>query len=259
MRSHELAALVGVSVRTLRHYHHVGVLPEPGRTSNGYRDYTVHHLIRLLRIRRLAVLGLALDEMTTVLDAEPQEHAAVLSQLEADLDAQIAHLQQQKRLLSLIRDEQMPPDLPPELGRLTALLTVPALSPSATRSDREHVLLLTHLMTGRGRRALDELHQHLSEPGIRSLLVRVARDLDRLPGDATADTVDALVHRIATQLAPLLAGLRDVTEPLLPESATAVELLRTHQHDALNPAQRRAIAQIGELMQEAEVDGAGPG
>lgn len=39
MRIGEYAALVGVSTRTVRHYHHLGLLPEPARLSNGYRDY----------------------------------------------------------------------------------------------------------------------------------------------------------------------------------------------------------------------------
>lgn len=39
MRSGELAELAGVSVRTLRHYHRIGLLPEPPRTSAGYRTY----------------------------------------------------------------------------------------------------------------------------------------------------------------------------------------------------------------------------
>jgi len=39
MRIGELATLVGVSTRTVRHYHHVRVLPEPTRSANGYREY----------------------------------------------------------------------------------------------------------------------------------------------------------------------------------------------------------------------------
>ncbi|MBO4273911.1 MerR family DNA-binding transcriptional regulator [Microbispora triticiradicis] len=39
MRIGELAALVGVSTCTVRHYHQRGVLPEPPRRDNGYRRY----------------------------------------------------------------------------------------------------------------------------------------------------------------------------------------------------------------------------
>ena len=37
MRIGELAGLVGISTRAIRHYHRVGPLPEPARTANGYR------------------------------------------------------------------------------------------------------------------------------------------------------------------------------------------------------------------------------
>ena len=39
MRSNEVAKLAGVTVRTLRHYHQLGLLAEPERSENGYRDY----------------------------------------------------------------------------------------------------------------------------------------------------------------------------------------------------------------------------
>lgn len=39
MRIGEFAELVGVTTRTVRHYHHIGLLPEPDRSANGYRIY----------------------------------------------------------------------------------------------------------------------------------------------------------------------------------------------------------------------------
>ena len=52
MKSSEIAKLAGVSVRTLRHYHAIDLLPEPPRGENGYRDYGAGDLVRLLRIKR---------------------------------------------------------------------------------------------------------------------------------------------------------------------------------------------------------------
>ncbi|WP_270479843.1 MerR family DNA-binding transcriptional regulator [Collinsella tanakaei] len=51
MKSNELAKLAGVTVRTLRHYHAIGLLDEPPRQANGYRDYRPEDLLRVLRIR----------------------------------------------------------------------------------------------------------------------------------------------------------------------------------------------------------------
>lgn len=67
MRIGELAALVGASTRTVRHYHHLGLLPEPRRLGNGYREYRLRDAVLLARIRRLAELGLSLDEIRDVL------------------------------------------------------------------------------------------------------------------------------------------------------------------------------------------------
>jgi DNA-binding transcriptional MerR regulator len=41
MRIGELAGLVGISTRAIRHYHHVGLLAEPARKANGYREYSL--------------------------------------------------------------------------------------------------------------------------------------------------------------------------------------------------------------------------
>lgn len=50
MRIGELAATVGVTARAVRHYHHQGLLPEPERLTNGYRDYTLRHAVVLARV-----------------------------------------------------------------------------------------------------------------------------------------------------------------------------------------------------------------
>jgi AraC-like DNA-binding protein len=49
----EIAELAGTSLRAVRHYHEVGLLAEPERRANGYKQYGVAHLIRVLRIKRL--------------------------------------------------------------------------------------------------------------------------------------------------------------------------------------------------------------
>ena len=53
----EIAELAGTSLRAVRHYHDVGLLPEPERRSNGYKQCGVAHLVRLLRIKRLVDLS----------------------------------------------------------------------------------------------------------------------------------------------------------------------------------------------------------
>ena len=91
MRIGEIAALVGVTTRAVRHYHHLGLLPEPERRPNGYRDYSLRHAVVLARIRRLTELGLGLAEVRDVLaDDAGRELAEVLQELDDDLARQEA-------------------------------------------------------------------------------------------------------------------------------------------------------------------------
>lgn len=57
------AAFVGITPRAIRHYHQIGLLPEPERGSDGRRRYGYDEMIRLLWIRRMADAGIALDDI----------------------------------------------------------------------------------------------------------------------------------------------------------------------------------------------------
>ena len=59
----EVAKLVGVTPKTVRHYEKVGVLEEPERSESGYRLYTADDLLRLHRIKQLRSLGLSLKQI----------------------------------------------------------------------------------------------------------------------------------------------------------------------------------------------------
>lgn len=61
----QLAELADTTVNTLRHYHRLGLLDEPERRYNGYKQYEVRHLVSLLRIRRLAELGVPLSQIAS--------------------------------------------------------------------------------------------------------------------------------------------------------------------------------------------------
>lgn len=63
----ELADRTGLSLRTIRHYDEVGILPATSRTEGGFRVYTEKDLERLMVIRRMKPLGFTLEEMTDLL------------------------------------------------------------------------------------------------------------------------------------------------------------------------------------------------
>jgi MerR family transcriptional regulator, thiopeptide resistance regulator len=73
----EVAQMSGVTSRTLRHYHDVGLLV-PTRTGvDGTRYYGRLELLRLQRILLLRELGLSLADITTVVDGEVEQLVAL--------------------------------------------------------------------------------------------------------------------------------------------------------------------------------------
>lgn len=88
-----LAAISGVSVRTLHWYEQVGLLV-PGRAANGYRVYTSADAARLQQIMLYRTCGLELAEIGALLD-DPgfdaaralRQHLAALSRRRRELDA----------------------------------------------------------------------------------------------------------------------------------------------------------------------------
>ena len=77
----------GITPRMVRHYHQLGLLPQPVRSQSNYRLYTQKDVIRLQRIVALKQQGFQLNHIRQILEAEP----------EADTTTLTAQLQQQYR------------------------------------------------------------------------------------------------------------------------------------------------------------------
>src|SRR5512138_1269073 len=125
MRIGELADLVGISTRAIRHYHRVGLLPEPARRGNGYRDYALRDAVALARVRRLAELGLSLAEAGDVLAGDAgRDLAEILRELDADLADQESDIRRRRaRLAQLLRqaEQGMPAEQAPVSAGLAGL------------------------------------------------------------------------------------------------------------------------------------------
>lgn len=67
MQIGELAERTELSLRTIRHYDEVGLLPA-SRTEGGFRVYTEQDVERLLHIRQMKPLGFSLEEMAELLE-----------------------------------------------------------------------------------------------------------------------------------------------------------------------------------------------
>ncbi|QHE74567.1 Cd(II)/Pb(II)-responsive transcriptional regulator [Hydrogenophaga sp. PBL-H3] len=76
MQIKDLSRATGVDVETIRYYEKQGLLPEPARRDNGYRDYEATHLERLAFIRHCRALDMPLADVHQLLgylDA-PEDH-----------------------------------------------------------------------------------------------------------------------------------------------------------------------------------------
>lgn len=69
MTAKEVAAVSGVSVRTLHHYDGIGLLRPARREDNGYRQYTDADLGRLQQILFFRACGFSLDAIRRLLDS----------------------------------------------------------------------------------------------------------------------------------------------------------------------------------------------
>jgi DNA-binding transcriptional MerR regulator len=109
----DAAAFVGSTPRAIRHYHEIGLLPEPERGSDGRRRYGYEDMIRLLWIRKTADAGIALDDIrdafTTGTASARADSADVISgileRLEQTLAEQEAELRRQRTAVQRMRTE----------------------------------------------------------------------------------------------------------------------------------------------------------
>ncbi|QBD80918.1 MerR family transcriptional regulator [Ktedonosporobacter rubrisoli] len=103
----EVAQLLGVTPKTIRHYEKIGLLSKPERTQAGYRLYNAHDLLRLEMIKRLQTLGLSLKQIKDVLGEPRQAHSLrdVLLSLDQELDKQIKELEQRREKISALLQE----------------------------------------------------------------------------------------------------------------------------------------------------------
>ena len=147
----DAAAFVGITPRTIRHYHQIGLLPERERGGDGRRRYGYGEIIRLLWIRRMADAGIALDDIRdafsgaapTGADTE-DDVAGVLARLEDTLAAQAAELQ--KKLASV----QSMRTLGSRLGLLDDIVSrrLEAAPEGTLRQDDLDALLVTERIFG---------------------------------------------------------------------------------------------------------------
>ncbi|WP_326765351.1 MerR family transcriptional regulator [Streptomyces sp. NBC_01591] len=233
MRIGEIAELVGVTSRAIRHYHHIGLLPEPGRRANGYRVYGVRDAVVLARIRRLTEIGLGLDEVRDVLaDAEGRELMEVLAELDADLARQESGIRERRRRLARLLDGPVSAEEPVSPALAELLGTVPATGSPTAAKDREHLVLLD--TTGGGSELYAALAPLAEDPAVHALYER----LDALDGAPVDDP------RIPPLAADLAAVVPDGVLAAIPSDGPVMTGFGEALLDDYAPAQAEVVRRM---------------
>ena len=114
----ELARVTGISAQTIRYYESIGLMPDPQRAENNYRQYSPDSIERLRFIASARSLGFNLTdigEILTTRDEGALPCKRVLDSFDqriADLDRHIADLLDLREKLKSIREAAA--DLPPD-------------------------------------------------------------------------------------------------------------------------------------------------
>ncbi|MGW5387748.1 helix-turn-helix domain-containing protein [Nocardia sp. NPDC003963] len=230
----QLAELAGTSVRAVRHYHDIGLLDEPERASNGYKRYGVAHLLRVLRIKRLADLGIPLSQIAAMGDAEDFPRDA-LRTLDAELASTIERLQRIRVELALILRQGTPTDLPSDIGPAAAVFT---------DADRDFTLILTRVLGPSGLSALRGL---LSEQRD----VPAMTEFDHLSAEADESTRAGLAERLAPYVGEVTAEYPEIQAPAddSPVGAKrAAETVGKALRDLYNPAQLDVLVRVNRIL-----------
>ncbi|MEO3875895.1 MerR family transcriptional regulator [Nonomuraea sp. B12E4] len=212
MRIGELAALLGVSTRTVRYYHHQGVLPEPPRLANGYREYGMRDAVALARVRRLVELGLSLDEARDVIaDDRSRELPEILSEIDSDLARQEREIQARRtrlaKLMKRAEEGTLGPDDTASPALMDFLQVIEAPASKSAAWDRELLVLMDSIPPAHGGELFSSTFESMAtDPEAMARGHDFYRRLDEL---AEAEPGDP-------RIAPLAAALAEYSMEHLP-------------------------------------------
>ncbi|MBJ7358452.1 MerR family transcriptional regulator [Nocardioides sp.] len=165
----QLAAYAGVTTRAVRHYHQVGLLPEPERNHSGYRTYTAPDVVRLIRIRTLADAGVPLARVEELLAADDEGFSTAVTEIDRRLRAEIRELQEHRRRIAQLAAGDslaLPPTVTTYLDRMRALGAPEVM----VQMERDAWILIAAQVPGRIDEFMVEKEAQLDDPTMRRFL-----------------------------------------------------------------------------------------
>ncbi|MGI5498980.1 MerR family transcriptional regulator [Lentzea sp. CA-135723] len=253
----DAAAFAGTTPRAIRHYHQIGLLPEPERGADGRRRYGYDDMIRLLWVRRMAEAGVGLDDVRAAFDGS-QDVDENLRRLDESLAAQEARIQRQRAVVQRLRAVGSP------LGLLSELVTdrLRHLPAGAVRPSDVDTLMVTERIFGPVAAAVQAstfivlaTHPELRAEDDRLDAAEAELDDGVEPDDPRVEelALQRFAHYKALERAGAAAGL-DVAEEELFESDEEHDLLMsayeafTKMPYDFSPARLRCVELTGRLL-----------
>ncbi len=209
----QLATYAGVTVRAVRHYHQVGLLPEPERDASGYRSYGALAVVELIKIRTLAEAGVPLSQVGKLLEADEATFADAVTGIDRRLRGEIKRLQtNRKQIAQLAAGDSLflPAEVVAYLDRLREL----GVSERMVEGERDGWILIAARWPDRIPEWMPDKWSQLENPQ----LVRLYRVL----GDALEAGPDD----------PRLEEAADILVEMLEQAEARGEL--DHQDEAFN-------------------------
>ncbi|NKY58077.1 MerR family transcriptional regulator [Nocardia flavorosea] len=257
MRISEIAAAAATTPRAVRHYHRLGLLPEPVRPDNGYRDYGMAELTRLMRIRWLADNGLPLGAVAAVFANEhgasdTEDLRADLAALHEEITQRITQLTRKQegvaRMLAAVDAGRRLTALPDEVADAFDRAREQADETELAALDQERDMLEVFSLAGdTPPEMFTWFTGALADPAARTGYRRLLRGWERLRGRPVAQSAE-LIEQLAQDIAGLLRQLdfdRVVSATAdLPHGAPAL----SQETLVPDPAQRRAVRRAMELL-----------
>ncbi|MEU6246591.1 MerR family transcriptional regulator [Glycomyces sp. NPDC047010] len=208
------AAFVGVTVKTVRHYHKLGLVGEPERDASGYRRYGSDDLLRLVRVRTLAAAGVPLVEIGSLLDADPARFATGISGVERRLDERIAELTARRAMLHRLADGDRAL-LPDRAVAMLQGMRDNGYTAAEIESTRDSWILARALVPEGFDDYLDQFEHVLGDAALRDFSRRVAEAAAWDPDDPRIERLaaDAADHYLADPvLLKTVTGLQARTD-----------------------------------------------
>ena len=159
----QLAAYAGVTVRAVRHYHQIGLLPEPERDASGYRRYGAKAVVSLIRIRTLANAGVPLSQIGQMLEADASTFAETVQRIDSHLRDGIERLETSRRQIAQLAAGDslaLPPEVTSYLDRLREI----GVSERMVAAERDAWILVAARWPDHIREVMLAKHAQLDDP-----------------------------------------------------------------------------------------------